>query len=333
MERWHLYMSWIDMIKPSHPPVYRNVTEKTNDIAVLNSLENMFKRYTHVLENDFFQELMTLDTISNIINPKCVIWEMIQKYFCNLTRVYLHPDFSETFIFIFYIGDYKREFVFSNCMKFIEDVNVICFLHHITLLNVTPNYYFGRCETVQILTRLMRNKYGIDFDDIIFLYEKFTMSTIANCFPSITWDMFHNIYNNPAFSNIFIDDNSILFPDFDLPKTIFIPSIVMILPKLEDPPIAVLVAISIKLRDFYTPATEPKHSLELIYNQILEIYSYSIFPERLKLYLCMKWNIVVKENNVYKFAPCFAANRLKAKSLILKIKLNDPKLNDVLLKI
>ena len=53
---------------------------------------------------------------------------MLQKYFSNVIRVYRElPNFSETFIFTFYVvaGNYKREFVFSNCMKFNEDVNVI----------------------------------------------------------------------------------------------------------------------------------------------------------------------------------------------------------------
>jgi len=41
----------------------------------------------------------------------------------------------------------------------------------------------------------------------------------------------------------------------------------------------------------------------------------------------------MKQNNEYKFSSCFATNRLKAKSLILELRPNDPKLKDILSKI
>jgi len=109
--------------------------------------------------------------------------------------------------------------------------------------------------------------------------------------------------------------------------------IIRILPKLEDPPIAILIAIFIKLHDSCTPAIVSKYPLELIYHQILELYNYSTVPEQLKLKLCTKWNIVIKQNNEYKFSSCFATNRLKAKNLILELRPNDPKLKDILSKI
>jgi len=335
MERWRSYRRWIDMTRPLQPPVYRNVTGKTNDIIVLNYLENMFKRYTHVLENAFLREFIALDTIPNILNPKCIIQKMLQKYFASVVRVYREPDFSQTYIFTFRTDVYDREFIFSNCMKFNEDISIICFLHHIDVLaNIVPHFYFKTCETVLILTRLMRNKYGIEFDGefVSNPENQFTIFTIAHSFPSITWDMIHNNCKNPYLSIVFIDF-SVLFPDFDLPKTIFIPMIIRILPKLEDLPIAILIAIFIKLHDSCTPTIVPKYPLELIYHQILELYNLSTVPEQLKLKLCTKWNIVIKQNNEYKFSSCFATNRLKAKNLILELRPNDPKLKDILSKI
>jgi len=273
MERWHSYRRWIDMTRPLQPPVYRNVTGKMNDIIVLNYLENMFKRYTHVLENAFLREFTALDTVPNILNPKCIIQKMLQKYFASVVRVYSEPDFSQTYIFTFRTDVSERELIFSNCMKFNEDISIICFLHHIAVLaDTVPHFYFKTCETVLILTRLMRNKYGIEFDcEFVSNPDQFTMFTIAHSFPSITWDMIHDNCKNPYPS--ILTDFSILFPDFDLPKTIFIPMIIMVLPKLEDPPIAILIAISIKIRDSYMPAIVPKYPLELIYHQILELYN------------------------------------------------------------
>lgn len=324
MERWRSHMRWIDMTRPSQPPVYRDVTGKPNDIFVLNYLDNLFKVYKCVLESTFYSEFTAIDTISiNFINPKCIIEEMLEKYFSNLVRIYIEPEFTRTFIFIFRTESCERKFIFSNRMKFNEDINIICYLHHIKLVPNLPQINFQMCETVQILTKLMRNKYGIDFDqeDI----NKFTVSNIALSFPSITWDMVHNNYG-------YYPEFCLLFPDLDLPKIIFIPSIIMVLPKLEDSPIAILVAISIKLHDIYT--STPLCSLEIIYNYILDfIYNYTLVPERLKLELCMKWNIVVKENNTYKYAPCFAANHQKAKRLISEFRSNDPKLQDILSKI
>lgn len=89
--------------------------------------------------------------------------------------------------------------------------------------------------------KLMRNKYGIDFDDeLISIESKFTMETIAHRFPSITLDM---IYNNDKHMGlqITLTDFSILFPYFNLPKTFFRPLIVTVLPKLKDLPIAIIL--------------------------------------------------------------------------------------------
>lgn len=158
------------------------------------------------------------------------------------------------------------------------------------------------------------------------------LSSVALSFPSITLDMVHNNHNicySPAISIIFIDF-SVLFPDFVLPKAIYPSMIVKILPKLEDPPIAILLAISITLHDLRTPATDPKSPVDFLYHQILQGYNYSIIPEQLKLKLCTQWNIVEKQNNVYKFSPCFAAYRFKAKDLIIKSRPNDPILTSIL---
>lgn len=46
-----------------------------------------------------------------------------------------------------------------------------------------------------------------------------------------------------------------------------------------------------------------------------------------------KWYIVVKQDNVYKFAPCFAAYRETAKCLITLLRPDDPKLKKILSKI
>lgn len=335
MKRWRSFNHWIESTRPSQLPVHRDVTGNTNDIIVLNYIENMFKTYTQVLESDCSQEFATLDTIPDILNPKHIVQKMVQRFLSNVARVYREPDFTQTIIFTFNDDGHERKFIFSNCMKFNEDVSVICFLHHITILNSLTRLTntFERIETVQILTKLMRNKYGIDFDhEFLPIENKFTMSIIAQCFPSITWDMIHNNYKTISFF-ISLIDYSMLFPDFDLPKTIFIPLIVLVLPKLEDPPIAILVAVSIKLRDFYAPVSTPKYPLDLTYDQIFHIYNCTIIPERLKLELCTKWNIVEKQNDAYKFAPCLAAHRLKAKCLLSQLRPSDPQLKDILSKI
>ncbi|XP_011873803.1 PREDICTED: uncharacterized protein LOC105565322 [Vollenhovia emeryi] len=333
MERWHSYKR-LDVANPSQLPEYRNVTEKTRDIIVLSNIKNMFEKYTHVRESDFIQEFNALDTIpSAIFNPKFVISKMLQRYFSNVTRIYKEPTFTQTFIFTYSAEDGEREFFFSNCMKFNEDVCIICFLHQIAESRVESEngdyHSFITCETAQILMKLMINKYGIDHESVP-IENQFTIASIALSFPSITNDLFHN---NIGLSVKFIIDSTLYFDLPELPKLIFLPLSVIVLPKLENPPLATLVAIMTKLRDRNTPAQTPRYSLQLIYDQVFLLYNTSIFPESLKVELCTKWNVVVKQNNEYTFAPCFEAYRYKAKCMIAASRPQDKSLNYILSKL
>lgn len=131
MENWPSHMRLIDMKEPSQPPVYRDVTGKPNDILVLNYLDNLFKVHKCVRESSYSSEFAGLDTIPNVLNPKCIIEEMLQKYSSNVTRIHIQPDFIQTFIFMFRTESKRKFRTFSNCMKFNEDINIICYLHHI----------------------------------------------------------------------------------------------------------------------------------------------------------------------------------------------------------
>jgi len=55
-----------------------------------------------------------------------------------------------------------------------------------------------------------------------------------------------------------------------------------------------------------------------------------MISEKIKLRLCRRYNIiVVLEEDEFKFIPCFAKYRQKAKDIILGGRLNDPDLKNI----
>lgn len=302
--------------------IIRDVTGKPCDMNLLRLLYNLYDQYLDIRETNYLQDFSMLDTLETF-NPKYIIRDMLQIYMRNVIDISEKSNLLQKLTFTFCEeGKDVCQFEFSNNMMLRNDITTLCFLYHISYKGD-----FEQCDTMQILKSLMFNKYGIRFktDDTESIQEqnKFTLLDIAFSFPSITW----NIACNHGLWTKYFDK----FSDFELPKIIFIPMIFPLLPQLnEQPPLAILLFIILRINEFR--GTE-RLSLRTICNDISLSYMHKLFPERLKLELCRKWQIVTIEKDIYKYTPCFAAYRQKAKDIIAKMKPNDPDLELILFKL
>lgn len=299
--------------------IIRDVTGKFCDINVLRLLYNLYDQYLDVRETNYLRDFSMLDTLETF-NPKYIIRDVLEIYMRNVIDIFHKSDLLEKLTFTFRgEGEDVCKFEFCNNMMLRHDITTLCFLYHILYKRD-----FDECETVQILKSLMFNKYGICFkaDDTesIQKQNKITLFDIAFSFPSITWGITCNLELWTKYFD--------LFSDFELPKIIFIPMIFPLLPQLKErPPLAILLFIVLRLNEFRGIKSL---SLRTICNDISLFDMQTLFPERLKLELCKKWQIVTIEKDTYKYTPCFAAYRQKAKDIIAKMKSDDPDLEFIL---
>lgn len=289
---------------------------------VLRLLYNLYAQYLDIRETNYLRDFSMLDT-SETFNPKYIIRDTLETYRRCLNDISHKSELLQKLTFTFREeGKDLCKFEFSNNMMLRDDITTLCFLYH-----VSYKRDFDQCETVQILRSLMFDKYGICIerraDDKEQEQNNITLLDIAFSFPSITW----SIACNFGLWTKFFDK----FSDFDLPKMIFVPMILPLLPQLKErPPLAIFLFIMLRINEFC--GTE-RLSLQTICNDIVRSYKRKLFPERLKLELCRKWQIVTIEKDICKYAPCFAAYRQKAKDIIAKMKPDDPELEFILFEL
>ncbi|XP_070531456.1 uncharacterized protein [Cardiocondyla obscurior] len=282
---------------------------------------------THVIRNITgklvdIQDFSTLGA-SGTISTNYVIQKLLQIYVRNVALIHCHPDLIQKFTFTMHEeGKAKWTFEYSNDMMLNHDIITMCYFYYITY----KSYELSQCESVKLLKPLLLDKYdvySIDEANMLFFQGKTVISLldIAFSFPSVTWDVACNL----NFWTGFFDYVS----DFDLPKqALIIPFIFPLLPKLEErPPLAVLLALSLKTVEF-RKTTAPL--LRKILNDITIHFEYKMYPQRLKLELCEKWQIITRDKGVHKYAPCFTMFRHKAKDIIATMKSDDPDLELIL---
>jgi len=302
--------------------VMRDVTRKLEDIKILRDLDRFRKQFLYIPETAYLKDFAALKTFDIILNPKYIIRDMLIIYLRCVCDIYEQPDLLQVHIFTFYDDNEVYTFEYSNNMMFRDDITILCFLY-VTL------HYPCKYETMQVLMSLMKNKYGIQTEEqanrinVQFTKEnsqanKLTLCNVAHSYPSVFFDISLKMGYDKFYRKIEIYG-------FYLPEAFFLPSILLVLPTLnQPPPFAILLLNRLILEIGIT---------ENLYTHFAYIYMYSmcsIYPQRLKLELCRKWRIVMKRKNMYKYVPCFAAYRQKAKDMIAEMKSNDPDLASIL---
>jgi len=292
-----------------------DITEDLNEIEILVEYFNMRQKCLKDLcELTFFQ-----DFPQNATNNyrKHIIKYMLDKYVKSTCMINKHPDLLVTFTFKFRMEDaHVRQVTLSNHMQFRNDILTICFLQHLLYI---PKYLM--CKVVIAMMFIMVNKYDINFYSPNPVLKEITFTKISLSYMSIYLDILYNNFLNYS-------DITRAFPYFNLPPMIYAPLIVTIFPMFDDPPIAILMVISLTIYETCHPH-KANTSLVELYKRIVYFHN-TMIPEKIKLRLCRRYNIVVLEEDEFKFAPCFAKYRQKAKDIISERRSEDPDLKDIL---
>lgn len=295
----------------------QDVTDNPDDLIVLQELVRIEPKCRGFWENFFFQNIFTNSTPHqiSIINYMKVTFNNVES------------DCLEAHTFIYKKEKNTIKFHCSNRMSFRHDIMIICYLNQV--LNRRRSR--RKSEIILTLIKLMQNKYKIKLITICNNFKPsyinlgdITMFDVALSFPSISLPVFYYIKSPNC---------SALLPSFQLPRIIFAPMIISVLPmSAKNPPFAILMAIFVK-SDCLLKSETSQTPLITIFEYILKCYNSNSLSENLKLNLCMKWRIVVKHKNQYKFISHLTLYRQKAKNLIAELRPNDPDLENILSKI
>lgn len=305
------------------------IAKKKNDInaviPLIRLLRNFFEsKACNILEVTFLEEFPPTDMILPVekFSPKQIIENMIKKHRLTVQNVWKNPKELETIAFNYKIDAKPDKIEFTNNMEFYVDLQIISYYYFRILKYDLQN------KPMQNIMKIMIKKYGISTEVQTENLDPATITfqRIVHSFPSVTLDMFYHDFG--AYS-LFL---RALFSDFKLPHAIYAPVIVPVLPKLNDPPIAMLTAIALKVSDICRVHTS-KIPLATIYQRVTMTYTSIVFPERLKLQLCKRWDIVMIKENEYHFHPSFKVFRNKAKELISRNRLDDPDLENILSRV
>jgi len=303
--------------------IVRNITGKLQDISALRDLDHFRKQFSSVRETAYLKDFAALKTFDKISNPKYIIRDTLITYLRNVCDIYKQSDLLQVLIFTFYDDGALYTFEYSNNMMFSDDITILCFLY-VTL------HYPCKYETMQVLMSLMKNKYGIhiegkmDNTESTQEHNRITLADIAFSYPSIAWSMSIKM---GLYSKLFRK-----FSDFNIPKAFCLPTIGHVLPILnEEPPFAILLLIALKTLE-YNKFDIESTSLYTVFSDIYMSLVCTLFPQRLKLELCKKWQIVTTDERKkrYKYVPCFKAYHQEAKNMIAKMKPNDLGLESIL---
>jgi len=295
-------------------PSVMDITEDSDETEILIEYLNMRQKCLKDL-----CELTFLKDFPQNSNQRHIIKYMFDKYVASTHTINEHPDLLVTFTFKFRAEDaHVRQVTFSNHMQFRNDILMICFIQQLLFM---PKYLNKNYNVMMAMKLIMINKYDINIHSLQPEPYAITFINISASYWSMHLDILYNNFLN--FSDI-----THSFPYFNLPLMIYAPLIITIFPKLDDPPIAILMAISLIMHEICNPVTS-NTSLVEFYKRITDFYN-TIIPETIKLRLCTRYNIVVLEGDKFKFASCFAKYRQKAKDVISEKRPNDPDLKDIL---
>jgi len=298
-------------------PSMQYIIAQPNEFSVLQELNILWtKSLDTVLELEYLQDF-NICVIPGVLNPRYIIMYMLERYRLNVITINNEHDLLKIIIYTYINKTDKNicKMKFSNNMSFRNDILIICYLYEIISSNVQT---YQELQIVNVLLELVLKKYGINVSESLMNYDpnSITLFNISYSFPSISLDMFNN-------SNASILQHTVsLFPNMYLPKMIFLPLFIMIyriLPTLSNPPIAILIAIYLKINDHFC-STIQQIPLAEIYSLVLANINCTQFPETLKIFLCKRWDIVTIVDGNYQFNSSFMLNSNHAKDLIRKVR-------------
>lgn len=223
----------------------------------------------------------------------------------------------KSFDYTYFCNNNKLTFTFHNDMELNEDILILLYLH-LAIKSVSFNTI-----PVQRILEILHTKYKIQNlfnspkkSDLIERRCPVTIYRLTLLYPSISVNMFHQGLGMIA------NASQILFKEMpDLPRALCHHMIAAIIPhSVDQPPLALLIYIAMKYMSFIQNEIP---SFITLYTTIVNLYESNVFPEELKMRLCMNWNIVMQYNTNQSISHTVTNYNEQAKDMLMTLMRND----------
>lgn len=249
-------------------------------------------------------------------NPRQIVHKLLLKHGETERRIATDPTELESCSFEVEIVEGGNKVVkaitFTNNMKFNEDMQMIC-LMFITRGAVVEKIEKKSNESMKKIMRILKVKYDINTNKrkpgTALDSEVITIPRISGSFPNITVGLF-----NMGFGRCIVEPTT-LFPEVVLPRAIMSPMVASIMPQSPNAPLAVLLAIAVRIDDMLHQ-TDAKTNLTNLHTYMMASFNSTATTELVKMKACQHWGLGTKINGNFVYAEVIVSCKPRAKEII-----------------
>lgn len=227
------------------------------------------------------------------------------------------------------VGGASKSFNFTSDMPFGSDIQFIC-LMFITRGSAFDKIMSKSSEAMKKCMTLLKTKYNINTTKkrpgTTLDSKVVTIPRIAATFPGVTVGLFHRGIGRTIY------DVELLFPGITPPRALFSPMISSVLVHKENAPLAVMLALAVKVDDVLHQV-DNKTPLTSLYTYMLASYNSTATTNLMKMKYCDEWRLGVKTNGEFEYNDVVVNMRPRAVEIIRSSRNNDPSLNSILSKV
>lgn len=309
-------------------------SQLTSVISELNLSDEDAKTYFSTIDSSVMnQDIRFITALSEIaryegFNPRQMMSMLFKSHKDTATAISQNDEAFTEIKTNIEIDGIVSEFKFTNNMAFMSDMEFIC-LMFITRGAAYEKIMKKSGDTMENCMKMMRAKYNINvgtrrpgssLDSKIV-----TIPRIAATFPNVTINLFHKGFGRLIF------DKNLLFPGVEVPRALLSPMMPSMLPKVNDVPLAVMLAVAVKTDDVLHQVTN-KTSLQALYQYMIASYSSAATTERVKCKYAVEWGLGIRSglNQVFSYNDSVKGLRSRAKDSIRESRPHDGNLESIL---
>ncbi|XP_024884512.1 uncharacterized protein LOC112462764 [Temnothorax curvispinosus] len=307
------------------------------DRSLADSVKNMSPADIEDIQmkvyNCMLEEMPFLKALQEIVkyqgfDPKVMITLLLKSHERMNEHIRAHPEAIDVVSEEIKVNGKTESFEFNSNMSFTSDIEFIC----LTFLTRGETFKNISKKSITQCMKILKTKYNINtakrrpgtsLDNKVV-----TIRRIAASFPIVTVGLFHKGYGKS------IVDPTILFPNIDLPRAVYSPMIASAIPKSEDAPLAILLAIAVKTDDILHQ-TDARSNLQTQLRGLkVQIYHSNAETESVKIESCISWGLLVMAaDGKHTYINAIVDSRQRAKEIIKELRPTDPALNNILSQI
>ncbi|EZA49412.1 hypothetical protein DMN91_008879 [Ooceraea biroi] len=311
----------------------RVIKEDSSELhKLVEVLQDGYKCSLYNFEPNYLNKFSSQTSLGEDFSVKHVL-EKVMKLHYTCHEEIGNNSMSREIVTYRYIYNNQYRFIkFHNDMELHDDMLILLYLHSA----ITPHAF--KSKPVQQLLFMLHRKYQIQnaccnyhhvgpFDDQEEdeedrEKETLTVYRLLYTFPSITISLFQENLNPLA------EVSQILFIEFeDLPSAIFHHMISTVIPcSVKPAPTALFSYILQKFLCF--TCDDEDISFQTFFATMRQLYRNNIFPEEMKIQLCLAWNILEQRDGKLVFSRAIMDANERAKYL-LQTTMEDEHINHI----